>query len=43
MIFLNENGTEEFFYCGGYYHHDLVRTGQGWRSRQLIEETVWTR
>lgn len=27
--------------CGGYYHHELVRTGQGWRSRNLREENVW--
>jgi hypothetical protein len=27
--------------CGGYYHHDLVRTGQGWRSRNLREVNVW--
>ncbi len=27
--------------CGGYYHHELVRTGEGWRSRSLREENVW--
>ncbi len=27
--------------CGGYYHHELVRTGDGWRSRSLREENVW--
>ena len=27
--------------CGGYYHHELVRTTDGWRSRSLREETVW--
>ena len=27
--------------CGGYYHHELVRTGDGWRSRALREENVW--
>lgn len=27
--------------CGGYYHHELVRTAQGWRSRSLREENVW--
>ncbi|MFV9633426.1 nuclear transport factor 2 family protein [Mycobacterium neumannii] len=28
-------------FCGGYYHHELVRTGGGWRSRRLVEENVW--
>ncbi|MBB2990020.1 ketosteroid isomerase-like protein [Mycolicibacterium iranicum] len=27
--------------CGGYYHHDMVRTPDGWRSRHLREENVW--
>lgn len=34
-------GMTELSYCGGYYHHDLVRTGDGWRSRRLREENVW--
>jgi acyl-CoA reductase-like NAD-dependent aldehyde dehydrogenase len=29
-------------YCGGYYHHELVRRPGGWwRSRHLREENVW--
>ena len=28
---------------GGRYHHTLVRTGDGWRSRELVEELVWQR
>jgi 3-phenylpropionate/cinnamic acid dioxygenase small subunit len=31
----------ELSYCGGYYHHDLVRTADGWRSRNLREENLW--
>jgi ketosteroid isomerase-like protein len=27
---------------GGYYHHELVRTPHGWRSRNLREEMMWT-
>ena len=27
--------------CGGYYHHEVVRTADGWRSRSLREENVW--
>ncbi|MER5623339.1 nuclear transport factor 2 family protein [Streptosporangium sp. NPDC002544] len=26
---------------GGWYHHRLVRTMYGWRSRELIEEQTW--
>ena len=28
---------------GGVYHHELVRTPEGWRSRRLVEELVWKR
>jgi hypothetical protein len=28
---------------GGYYHHEMVRTPDGWRSRRLTEEIVWKR
>ena len=28
---------------GGIYHHAMVRTPDGWRSRQLHEEIVWKR
>ena len=28
-------------YCGGYYHHELVRTPDGWKSQHLVEENVW--
>jgi uncharacterized protein (TIGR02246 family) len=34
-------GTAEMSSCGGYYHHELVRTPDGWRSRHLREENVW--
>ena len=26
---------------GGWYHHKLVRTPEGWRSRSLAEEAGW--
>ena len=26
---------------GGWYHHELVRTADGWRSRSLVEEASW--
>jgi ketosteroid isomerase-like protein len=28
---------------GGYYVHQLVRTPDGWRSRELVEELAWSR
>ncbi|MDI6908770.1 nuclear transport factor 2 family protein [Nocardioides sp.] len=28
---------------GGLYHHTMVRTPDGWRSRRLHEEIVWKR
>ncbi len=34
-------GMDELSYCGGYYHHDMVRTPDGWRSRGLREESLW--
>lgn len=35
-------GLEDLSMFGGYYHHDLVRTPDGWRSKRLREEMVWT-
>jgi 3-phenylpropionate/cinnamic acid dioxygenase small subunit len=29
------------WFTGGWYHHDLVRTPDGWRSRCLREESAW--
>lgn len=34
-------GMSEPSACGGYYHHELVRTPDGWRSRSLREDNVW--
>ena len=35
-------GMAELCFFGGYYHHELVRAPQGWRSRHLREDPVWT-
>lgn len=34
-------GMAEPSFCGGYYHHRLVHTPDGWRSTHLREENVW--
>jgi ketosteroid isomerase-like protein len=34
-------GMADLSYCGGYYYHELVRTDDGWRSRDLREDCVW--
>ncbi|MGZ4707137.1 MAG: nuclear transport factor 2 family protein [Acidimicrobiales bacterium] len=34
-------GMADLSYCGGYYHHDLLRTPEGWKSVRLVEENVW--
>ncbi len=31
----------DVWFTGGWYHHDLVRTADGWRSRRLREESAW--
>ena len=37
------HGGERVVEFGGLYHHTLVRTPEGWRSRKLHEEIVWRR
>jgi 3-phenylpropionate/cinnamic acid dioxygenase small subunit len=34
-------GMDEPSFCGGFYHHDMVRTSDGWKSRRLVEENRW--
>ncbi|HEX9175436.1 nuclear transport factor 2 family protein [Mycobacterium sp.] len=35
------SGMSDVSHCGGYYHHELVRGPDGWRSRSLREENLW--
>ncbi|OHU63959.1 nuclear transport factor 2 family protein [Mycobacteroides chelonae] len=37
------DGTEGHYQSGGIYHHQMVRTQQGWRSQSLIEQELWRR
>lgn len=43
MVLPQPDGSELLWEFGGLYHHKLVRTGAGWRSRSLVEELCWTR
>ena len=43
MVLRQEDGSEQVWEFGGYYHHALVRTPHGWRSRELVEELAWKR
>jgi SnoaL-like domain len=37
------HGGEKIVEFGGIYHHSMMRTPEGWRSRHLHEEVVWKR
>lgn len=39
----DDDGQTAVVEVGGYYHHELVRTPNGWRSRRMVDEVVWTR
>jgi hypothetical protein len=43
MVAPDGAGGEKIVEVGGYYHHDLVRTPHGWRSRRMVDETIWFR
>lgn len=36
-------GGTKIVEIGGMYHHDMVRTQDGWRSRRLHEQVIWKR
>ena len=43
MVAKAPDGTETLWEVGGYYHHELVRTPDGWRSRRMVDEIIWQR
>lgn len=43
MVVVNPDGSEGLWEVGGYYHHDLVRTPDGWRSTKIVDDVQWTR
>ena len=42
-MILVEEGGEKLVEVGGYYHHELRRTPDGWRSTRMVDDVVWTR
>jgi hypothetical protein len=34
-------GTQGYLHGGGWYHHRMRRTSDGWRSVELVEEQTW--
>lgn len=38
-----DDGEQRLVEFGGYYHHRMLRTPDGWRSNRLVEEIVWKR
>jgi hypothetical protein len=43
MVAKAPDGTETLWEVGGYYHHELVRTSDGWRSQRMVDEIIWQR
>ena len=43
MVSTDPDGSERLWEVGGYYRHELRRTGAGWRSTRLLDDVVWTR
>ncbi|WP_235737518.1 nuclear transport factor 2 family protein [Nocardioides alcanivorans] len=43
MVAVAPDGAERLLEVGGYYHHTMVRTPDGWRSRHLVDENLWMR
>jgi len=43
MVMDDGAGGTKVVEVGGKYHHEMVRTAEGWRSRKLREEVVWKR
>ncbi|MGZ4465155.1 MAG: nuclear transport factor 2 family protein [Nocardioides sp.] len=43
MMLPTGDGSEVLVEFGGIYHHRMVRTADGWRSEDLVEDLVWKR
>lgn len=43
MVAKAPDGTETLWEVGGYYHHEFIRTADGWRSARMVDELIWSR
>lgn len=43
LITTGPDGKQSLMEVGGYYRHQVVRTDNGWRSRHMVDELVWSR
>ena len=43
MVSVGPGGVETLWEVGGYYHHTVRRTPEGWRSVRMVDEMVWSR
>ena len=34
-------GFQDLTFCGGNYQHELVRTGDGWKSERMVDSPEW--
>ncbi len=41
MELSSSDGTKQMFFVGGYYNDKLIRTAEGWRITQRIEDLSW--
>jgi hypothetical protein len=42
MSMLKDDGTLHVYFCGLWYRDVLVRTPQGWRIHERVQEKSWT-
>lgn len=43
LVMTDPEGKEILWEVGGYYHHDVVRTPEGWRSARMVDENIYSR
>lgn len=43
MVAARPDGSTHVVEVGGYYRHQMVRTEDGWRSRHMVDDIVWSR